>query len=66
MKILVVYYSMYGHIHHLAEAIAEGARKVKGALVEMRRVPETLPLSVLETMERASPTSFISCSDWHG
>ena len=25
MKILVVYYSMYGHIHHMAEAVAEGA-----------------------------------------
>jgi len=50
MKILVVYYSMYGHIHQMAEAIVEGARNVKGAVVEMKRVPETLPLSVLEKM----------------
>jgi NAD(P)H dehydrogenase (quinone) len=50
MKVLVVYYSMYGHIHRLAEAIAEGAREVKGAEVELRRVPETLPEEVLKKM----------------
>ncbi len=50
MKILVVYYSMYGHIHRMAEAVAEGARSVAGAEVEMRRVPETLPDAVLEKM----------------
>ncbi len=50
MKILVVYYSMYGHIHRMAEAIAEGAMSVSGAIVEMRRVPETLPPEVLEKM----------------
>ena len=50
MKILVVYYSMYGHVHKLAEAAAEGARAVTGAEVEMRRVPETLPPDVLEKM----------------
>ncbi len=42
MKILVVYYTMNGHTHRLAEAAADGARKVGGAKVEMRRVPETL------------------------
>ncbi|MEW6599520.1 MAG: NAD(P)H:quinone oxidoreductase [Nitrospirota bacterium] len=50
MKVLVVYYSMYGHIHRMAEAIAEGARSVQGATVEIRRVPETLPLEVLQNM----------------
>jgi NAD(P)H dehydrogenase (quinone) len=50
MKILVVYYSMYGHIHRMAEAIAEGARSVDGVEVELRRVPETLPREVLEKM----------------
>lgn len=48
MKVLVVYYSSYGHIHRMAEAVAEGARKVKGADVSLRRVPETLPTEVLE------------------
>ena len=42
MKILIVYYSMYGHVHRLAEAVAEGAKEVEGAEVEMYRVPETL------------------------
>lgn len=50
MKILIVYYSMYGHIHRMAEAVAEGARSVEGAVVEMCRVPETLPPEVLEKM----------------
>lgn len=50
MKILIVYYSMYGHIHHMAEAIAEGAGEVGGAEVEIRRTPETLPEEVLKKM----------------
>lgn len=50
MKILIVYYSLYGHIHRMAEAVAEGAREVKGAKVEMRRVPETLPEEILKKM----------------
>ncbi|MBW6519680.1 MAG: NAD(P)H:quinone oxidoreductase [Desulfoarculaceae bacterium] len=50
MKILIVYYSMYGHIYKMAEAAAEGVRAVEGAEVELRRVPETLPADVLEKM----------------
>jgi len=50
MKVLVVYYSMYGHIHRMAEAVAEGAREVKGAEVAIRRVPETLSEDVLTKM----------------
>ena len=50
MKVLVVFYSMYGHIYRLAEAIAVGAREVVGTQVEMRRVPETLPEEVLNKM----------------
>ncbi len=50
MKVLVVYYSMYGHIHRLAEAIAEGAREVEGAEVVLRRVPETLSEEILGKM----------------
>ncbi|MBI3398632.1 MAG: NAD(P)H:quinone oxidoreductase [Deltaproteobacteria bacterium] len=50
MKILIVYYSMYGHIHRLAEAVAEGVREVKGAKAEMRRVPETLSEDILKKM----------------
>jgi len=50
MKVLIVFYSMYGHIQRMAEAIAEGAREVSGAEVEMRRVPETLTQEVLVKM----------------
>ena len=50
MKVLVVYYSLYGHVHQMAEAIAEGAQKIAGTQVEMRRVPETLSHEVLEKM----------------
>ncbi|WP_279342377.1 NAD(P)H:quinone oxidoreductase [Geotalea sp. SG265] len=50
MKVLVVYYSLYGHIHRMAEAVAEGAREVVGAEVVLRRVQETLPHDVLEKM----------------
>lgn len=41
-KILVLYYSMYGHIETMAGAIAEGARAVEGVEVTIKRVPETL------------------------
>jgi NAD(P)H dehydrogenase (quinone) len=41
-KILVLYYSSYGHIETMAEAIADGARS-QGAVVDIRRVPETVP-----------------------
>ena len=51
MKVLIVYYSMYGHIHRMAEAVAEGARMVKGADVSMYRVPETLTEEVLGKMD---------------
>jgi NAD(P)H dehydrogenase (quinone) len=50
MKVLVVYYSMYGHIHRMAEAIAEGVKEVKGVGVELRRVPETLSEDILKMM----------------
>jgi len=47
MRVLVLFYSMYGHIYRMAEAMAEGARQVSGAQVDIRRVPETLPDEVL-------------------
>lgn len=48
MKLLVVFYSMYGHIMKMAETVAEGARSVEGAEVIIRRVPETIPEDVLK------------------
>jgi NAD(P)H dehydrogenase (quinone) len=50
MKVLVVFYSTYGHVFKMAEAIAAGAKAVAGAEVEIRRVPETLPPEVLAKM----------------
>jgi NAD(P)H dehydrogenase (quinone) len=50
MKILIVFYSLYGHIHTMAQAIAEGAKQVNGAEVALRRVPETLPDDVIAKM----------------
>jgi NAD(P)H dehydrogenase (quinone) len=41
-KILVLYYSMYGHIDIMAGAIAEGARSVEGVEVTLKRVPELM------------------------
>ena len=46
-KVLVLYYSSYGHIEQMADAVAEGAREA-GATVDIRRVPETAPLAVVE------------------
>jgi NAD(P)H dehydrogenase (quinone) len=42
-KVLVLYYSAYGHIEKMAEAVAEGARAVPGAQVTIKRVPELVP-----------------------
>jgi NAD(P)H dehydrogenase (quinone) len=50
MKLLILYYSLFGHVHRMAEAVAEGAREVPGTEVILRRVPETLPKGVLEKM----------------
>ena len=50
MKILIVYYSTYGHVQKMAEAIAQGVGQVDGAEAVLRRVPETLPGDVLEKM----------------
>ncbi|WP_312455955.1 NAD(P)H:quinone oxidoreductase [Pseudescherichia sp.] len=47
-KVLVLYYSMYGHIETLAQAVAEGAGKVEGVEVVVKRVPETMPQELFE------------------
>lgn len=41
-KVLVLYHSMYGHIETMAQQVAEGARKVPGVEVTIKRVPETM------------------------
>ena len=50
MRVLIAYYSLYGHIHAMAQAVAGGVREVEGSQVELRRVPETLSGEILEKM----------------
>ncbi|HEY0525122.1 MAG TPA: NAD(P)H:quinone oxidoreductase [Stellaceae bacterium] len=45
-KVLVLYYSTYGHIETMAQAVAEGARSVAGTTVDVKRVPELMPEEV--------------------
>ncbi len=45
-KILVLYYSSYGHVETMARAVAEGASSVEGAEVAVKRVPELVPEAV--------------------
>jgi NAD(P)H dehydrogenase (quinone) len=42
-KVLVLYYSSYGHIETMAGAVAEGAKSVEGCTVDIKRVPELVP-----------------------
>ena len=49
-KVLIVHYSMYGHVFKMAEAIAAGVREVTGCEAVVKRVPETLPAEVLKMM----------------
>ncbi|GGD02906.1 NAD(P)H:quinone oxidoreductase [Halopseudomonas salina] len=41
-KVLVLYHSMYGHIETMAQAVAEGARRVEGVEVTLKHIPETM------------------------
>ena len=49
-RVLIVYYSMYGHIHIMAGAVAEGVNEVAGCEAVIKRVPETLTTEVLGKM----------------
>lgn len=63
-KVLVLYYSSYGHIEQMAEAVAEGARSA-GADVDVRRVAETVPLALAEAahFKTESPHALIEGPD---
>lgn len=50
MKALIMFYSMYGHIHQLARAAAEGVAEVDGVEPVLRKVKENLPDSVVEKL----------------
>jgi NAD(P)H dehydrogenase (quinone) len=61
-KVLVLYYSTYGHIETMAQAVAEGARSA-GASVDIKRVPETAPEAVAKAahfkLDQAAPIATI-------
>jgi NAD(P)H dehydrogenase (quinone) len=62
-KVLVLYYSMYGHVETLAQAIAEGARGVGGVDVDVKRVPELMPEAVARKagakLDQAAPIAAV-------
>ena len=62
-KVLVLYYSSYGHIETMAQAIAEGARSA-GATVDVKRVPETVPLEIAKSahfkVEQTAPVAEVA------
>lgn len=62
-KVLVLYYSMYGHIETLAEAVAEGARSVEGVDVTVKRVPDLVPEDVARKtgakLDQAAPIALV-------
>ena len=62
-KVLVLYYSSYGHLETMASAVAEGARSA-GAVVDIKRVPETAPTEVAKAahfkLEQAAPVASIA------
>jgi NAD(P)H dehydrogenase (quinone) len=61
-KVLVLYYSSYGHIEAMAHAVAEGAR-VAGAEADVKRVPETVPDAIAKAahfkLDQAAPVAAV-------
>ena len=62
-KVLVLYYSTYGHIETLAQAMAEGARSA-GAQVDLKRVPETVPPAIAQSahfkLDQTAPVATVA------
>ncbi len=62
-KILVLYYSSYGHVEAMAQAVAEGARSA-GAVVDIKRVPETAPPEVAKSahfkLDQSAPVATVA------
>ena len=62
-KVLVLYYSTYGHMETMANAVAEGARST-GASVDVKRVPETVPLEIAKAghfkLDQAAPIATVA------
>jgi len=62
-KVLVLYYSMYGHIETMAQAVAEGSRSVEGTEVAIKRVPDLVPEDVARKagakLDQAAPIATV-------
>jgi NAD(P)H dehydrogenase (quinone) len=59
IKVQVIFYSMYGHVYRMAEAVVEGAKQVPGAEVSLYQVAELIPDDVLEKYgAKAAKASF--------
>jgi NAD(P)H dehydrogenase (quinone) len=62
-KVLVLYYSMYGHIETMAKAVADGARSVEGTEVNIKRVPDLMPEDVARKagakLDQAAPIATV-------
>lgn len=62
-KVLVLYYSSYGHIETMANAIAEGARSA-GATVDVKRIPETVPEEIAKAahfkLDQSAPIAAVA------
>lgn len=60
-KVLVLYYSTWGHVEAMAQAVAEGAKSVPGTAVDIKRVPETMPAETLAAIhakvDQAAPVA---------
>ena len=60
-RLLVLYYSMYGHVEKMAHAVVEGARAVEGVEVTLKRVPELVPEEVARKhgakLDQAAPVA---------
>jgi NAD(P)H dehydrogenase (quinone) len=62
MKILIPFYSAYGHVYAMAKAVAEGVAEVRGAEAVIRRVPETLPAELQKQLGVISFTEVPVCT----
>jgi NAD(P)H dehydrogenase (quinone) len=62
-RVLVLYYSMYGHVETMAKAVADGARSVAGTEVTIKRVPELMPEDVARKagarLDQAAPIATV-------
>jgi NAD(P)H dehydrogenase (quinone) len=69
VKVLVLYYSSYGHVERMAEAVAEGAAAVRGSVVSVKRVAELVPEETarkagMKTQQKAPVASVDELADY--